>query len=203
MGGIRRVISVCLVAVLLAGSVFLTLRYLRGAGHGTSSLTQTNSNNQGTGLGFGSSGVPYSPNVATYPRDVYEVLFDPPLFKAHGAGELVAALENTAIFVLILMSLRNLRMVLRAAFARPYVMLCLTYSLMFMYAFAALGNLGLIERERVMMLPFLLVLLCVPRTPKGRPPRFEWELRRRARLQLRQAIEQRNARRRLLQSPRG
>jgi ABC-type multidrug transport system fused ATPase/permease subunit len=201
MGGIRRLFSLVLVAVLLAGAVYLTLRYLRGAGNGTSSLSQTNSNNQGAGLGFGSSGVPYSPNVATYPRDVYEVLFNPLLYNAHGSGELVAALENSAVFVLVLLSLRNLRMVLRAAFARPYVMLCLTYSLTFMYAFAALGNLGLIERERVMMFPFLLVLLCIPRTPKGRPAGFEWELRRRARLQLRQAIEQRNARRKLLRSP--
>jgi hypothetical protein len=80
-------------------------------------------------------------------------------------------------------------------------MLCLVYSLTFMYAFAALGNLGLIERERIMMFPFMLVLLCIPRTPKGRRPAFEWELRRRARLQLRRTIEQQNARRRLLRSP--
>ena len=30
-----------------------------------------------TGIGFGSSGVPYSSNPATFPRDIYEVLFNP------------------------------------------------------------------------------------------------------------------------------
>ena len=62
-------------------------------------------------------------------------------------------------------------------------MLCFVYSIIFIYTFAALGNLGLIERERVMLLPFLLVLLCIPRAPKGSPPRYLWELRRKARLQ--------------------
>ena len=91
--------------------------------------------------------------------------------------------------MLILKSLRNLRILPRAAFARPYLMLCTVYSVAFIYTFAALGNLGLIERERVMLLPFLLVLLCVPRAPKGSPPRYLWELRRRARLQVRRANE--------------
>jgi hypothetical protein len=200
LGGVRRLLSLLFLGVLLGASVYLTVRYLKGA-NGLSSLSKTNANNQGTGLGFGSSGVPYSASPATFPRDVYEVLFNPLLFNAHGLGELVAALENTAVIGLILISLRNLRMVFRASFARPYVMLCLVYSLTFMYAFAALGNLGLIERERIMMFPFMLVLLCIPRTPKRRRPAFEWELRRRARLQLRRAIEQQNARRRLLRSP--
>ncbi len=78
----------------------------------------------------------------------------------------------------------------RAAFARPYVMLCAVYSALFIYTFAALGNLGLIERERVMLLPFMLVLLCVPRAPKGQPPRYLWELRRRDRLKARRANEE-------------
>jgi hypothetical protein len=196
-------LSLALLGGLLALSAALTLRYLHGSGNGSLSLQGTNSNNQGTGLGFGSSGVPYSTNLATYPRDVYEVLFNPLLFNAHGFGELVAALENSALIVLILLSLRNLRMVLRASFARPYVMLCLTYTLAFIYTFAALGNLGLIERERVMMFPFLFVLLCIPRTPKTQRVHFQWELRRRSRLLLRQAAEQRDARQRLLRNPSG
>ncbi len=75
-------------------------------------------------------------------------------------------------------------------------MLCARLQLTFIYTFAALGNLGLIERERVMMFPFLLVLLCIPRAPKGSPPRYLWELRRRARLQLRRANEEARLRRR-------
>jgi hypothetical protein len=189
--GLRRVISLVFLVGLLYLSVSVTVKYLHH-GLNTNSLQTTNANNSAAGS---SGGIPYSANVATYPRDIYEVLFNPLPVNAHGSSQRLAALENTVILGLILMSLRNLRMVPRAAFARPYVMLCAVYTVLFIYAFAALGNLGLIERERTMMLPFLLVLLCVPRAPRGSPPRYEWELRRRARLQLRLLAEKRNARR--------
>jgi hypothetical protein len=189
LGGLRRFFGFVFLLGLLVASVYLTLHYLKGGG-GTLSLNQTHQNNQGVGTGFGSSGVPYSTDPLTYPRDIYEVLFNPLIVKAHGNAQRVAGLENTIIIVLILKSLRNLRMVPRAAFARPYVMLCTIYSLLFMYTFAALGNLGLIERERVMLLPFMLVLLCIPRAPKHQPPRYLWELRRRDRLKVRRAVEE-------------
>ena len=187
LGAFRRLISLVFLAALLYLSVSVTVKYLH---HGLNSnaLQTTNANNAESGF---SGHIPYSSNIATYPRDVYEVLFNPLLFNAHGFGQRVAALENTVIVVLILTSLRNLRMVPRAAFARPYVLLCAVYTASFIYAFAALGNLGLIERERTMMLPFMLVLLCVPRTPRGHPPRYDWELRRRGRLQRRVMIERR------------
>ena len=194
LGGLRRFFGLVFLVGLLFISVYLTLHYLRGGG-GTLSLQQTHANNQGVGTGFGSSGVPYSTNIATYPRDIYEVLFNPLIIKAHGNAQRIAGLENTILIVLILKSLRNLRILPRASFARPYVMLCTVYSLLFMYTFAALGNLGLIERERVMLLPFMLVLLCIPRAPKGSPPRYLWELRRRDRLRVRRAAEEARSRR--------
>jgi hypothetical protein len=187
-GALRRLAGLTFLGLMLAFSVYLTFHYLRH-GNSTLSLQQVHDNNQGAAHGSGSSGVPYSTDPVTYPRDIYEMMFNPLPIKAHGAGQRIAALENTVIIGLILMSLRQLRMVPRAAFARPYVMLCAVYSAGFIYTFAALGNLGLIERERVMMLPFLLVLLCIPRAPRGSPPRYEWELRRRARLQIRRASE--------------
>ena len=125
--------------------------------------------------------MPYSSSPAYYWRDIYTILFDPLPFNAHGTGQLVAALENSVIVVLILISLRNLRMTVRASFARPYVMMCTIYCILFIYAFAALGNLGLIARERTLLFPFFLVLLCIPRTPRHRTNGYPWELRRKAR----------------------
>ena len=57
----------------------------------------------------------------------------------------------------------------------------------FCYFFAALGNLGLIAREATVMVPLYLVLLCIPRGPRHRPPRYIWELTRRQRLARRRA----------------
>jgi hypothetical protein len=195
--GLKRLISLVFLGALLYLSVAVTVRYLHH-GLNTASLQTTNAQNGVTGT---SGGVPYSSNFAYYPRDVYEVLFNPLLFNAHGFGERIAALENTVILVLILTAWRNLRILPRAAFAKPYVMMCLVYSVTFIYAFAALGNLGLIERERTMVIPFLFVLLSIPRGPKRAPPRYEWELKRRARLALRQATERETAIRTLYRAP--
>jgi hypothetical protein len=189
---VRRLVALVFLGGLLFLAVTVTVKYLHH-GLNTNSLQTTNANNAETGF---SGGIPYSANIATYPRDFYEVLFNPLLFNAHGFGERVAALENTLIVVLILASIRNLRMVPRASFARPYVMLCLVYTGAFIYTFAALGNLGLIERERVLVLPFMLVLLCIPRSARGRPARYDWELRRGDRLRRRAMLEYRNRQRR-------
>jgi len=64
-----------------------------------------------------------------------------------------------------------------AARSKPFIMMCLVYSLAFCYAFAALGNLGLIERERTLLFPFLMVLMAFPLSPKDEPPKYAWEQR--------------------------
>ena len=176
MNGLRRLITlVSLVAALIVLGV-LTWKFLHTSSTSiTGVLKKIGSNNTGQGAGFGSSNVSYSPDPLLYPRDVYTVLFDPLPFSARSPVQFLAALENTIIVVLIATSLRRLRVVWRAARLRPYVMLCLTFSLAFLYTFAALGNLGLIERERTVMFPFFLVLLAIPISAKGDPPQFPWE----------------------------
>jgi hypothetical protein len=185
----RRVLGFGFGIILLLVSLFLTQHYLTHGGSLTSQLQSTNAANSLDVGGVQSGGVPYSSDPLTFPRDVYEVLFNPLPINFHGSSELIAAGENTIILVLIFYSLRQLRIVPRTMFARPYVMLCTVYSLGFLYAFAALGNLGLIERERTLLLPFLLVLFCIPRAPKGAPPRYEWELRRKDRRRLQPLLQ--------------
>ena len=82
--------------------------------------------------------------------------------------------------LVILFSLRQLRCVFRACLQRPYVLVCVLYSLVFLYGFAALANLGLIDRERVLLLPFLFVVLAIPLAPEGEYP-YPWQLPRRLR----------------------
>jgi hypothetical protein len=178
-GLLRQVLSLCFCGLLLFVCYAETEHYLTHGGQTLSSqLQNTNAHNADAGA---SGGIPYSQDPATYPRDVYEVMFNPLPFNFHGKGELVAAIENTILLIVLLRSFRQLRIVPRVSVARPYVMMCLVYSVGWIYVFAALGNLGLIERERTLMLPFLLVLLCIPRGEGGAPPRYEWELRRRYR----------------------
>jgi hypothetical protein len=175
--GFRRILTWAFMAGLLVFSAVLTQKFLHHGGS-SFSLQTIGKGNAGSGAGFGSSNVSYSTNPLAYPKDIYTVLFDPLPITAHSGTQLLAAGENSIILVLILTSLRRLRILPRVARARPYVLLATLYTLGFMYAFAALGNLGLITRERTLVLPFLLVLLAIPISPKGAPPRYEWEVRR-------------------------
>ncbi len=184
--GLKRVGGLLFMAALLALSVYLTVHYLFS--HGGFSLNKTNANNNGTGAGFGSSGLTYSGNPLYLWRDFYAVLFDPLPFNAHGSGEYVAALENSYILFLFYYCRHSLRIVFRAAFANPFVMLSLVYTIGFAYAFASLGNLGLIARERTMLFPFLLCLLNIQRTPPGQQPRFDWEYKRKQRKAFREQM---------------
>jgi hypothetical protein len=176
--GARRVFTLVFLGVILGITGYVTEKYLGATSLSTVLSKVHQSNAVGTGAGFGSSNLAYSANPLYYPRDVYSVLFDPLPFSAHGTGEYLAALENTVILVLVLRSLRQLASVVRVARWRPYVLACTIYTIAFMYVFAALGNLGLIERERVLVLPFFFVLLCIPLSPRGKPPAYPWERRR-------------------------
>jgi len=180
--GVRRLSSLAFLAVALAVSVLLTIKFIHtSAGSVSGALSKISQNNAGQGAGFGSSNVAYSPDPLLYPRDVYTVLFDPLPITARSTVQFIAAAENTIILVVILTSLRRIRLMFRAARNKPYVMMCLVYSLGFLYSFAALGNLGLIERERTLLFPFLMVLLAFPISPKGETPSHPWEQRRRRR----------------------
>ncbi len=191
---VKRVGGLAFMFILLGASVFVTLHYLKLGS--TTSLSNTTANNSVYG---GSGGVAYSSSPLRWPIDAYTVLLDPLPINFHGSGELAAALENTVILGVFFASYRQLRMLPRASFARAYVMLCLVYSILFIYLFAALGNLGLIYRERVMLLPFLMVLLAIPRSPKGQPRMYEWEYRRKHRKAFRAAMAQHDRRVRRLQ----
>ena len=178
-----RMIGAFVFVVAAVAIVGLTARHLihpltnSGGGLG-SALTKLNQNNGvGTGAGFGSSGVPYSPNPLYYPRDVYTVLFDPFWFNARSTTQIIASVENTLIFAVFVYSLRRLRYLFRVCAQRPYVLMALIYCLGFFYAFAALGNLGLITRERTLVLPLLFAVLAIPVARPGERP-YPWQVRR-------------------------
>jgi hypothetical protein len=174
----RRIFTVVFIILVLGGTAYLAQKLL-GSTSLSAITSKVNANNSnGTGVGFGSSNVSYSSNPLYYPKDLYTVLFDPLPITAHSGSQLLAAGENSLIVLLILASLRQLKSVFRVMLRKPYILVCVIYSIAFVYVFAALGNLGLIERERVLLLPFLLALLAIPISPKGTPPRYPWERRK-------------------------
>jgi hypothetical protein len=166
--GLRRIAVMALQAALLLAAVSLSQQLAKHAP--VFNLAKLAQNNRGQ-----ASSLHYAPGPLHYPRDIYVVLFDPLPINAHGSTQYLAAFENVVIIGLFLTSFRRLRRLPRAVFVRPYVLMCVLYSIAFPYAFAALNNLGLIDRERVLLLPFLLVPLCIPLSPRGVPPMYPWE----------------------------
>ncbi len=80
-----------------------------------SALSKINQNNARGGYRDPvSSAVPYSPNPLYYPRDVYTVLFDPFWFNARSITQIIASIENTLIFAVVVYSLNRLRYLFRA-----------------------------------------------------------------------------------------
>jgi hypothetical protein len=180
-GGLRAVgsfIFVVAAVVLVAYEAKHLVHPLSGKNGGISStLANLSKGNTGTGAGFGSSNIPYSSNPLTYPRDVYTVLFDPFWFNAGSKTQIIQSVENTLIFGVLVYSFSRLRYLFRVCVQRPYVLMCLVYTILFLYAFAALGNLGLITRERTLVLPFLFALLAFPVARAGERP-YSWQIPR-------------------------
>ena len=70
--------------------------------------------------------------------------------------------ESGFILAIFVTSWRRIVQALRAVVRTPYVVLCCTYTVLFVYGFSVFSNAGILVRQRVQVLPFVLVLVCVP-----------------------------------------
>ena len=117
-----------------------------------------------TGTDAGGSAIetvlPTSP--LDYPYAAFTVLFRPTLFEVSSLTVLFAALEATALILLFVVSWRRLRNIPVLAIRRPYLLMAITYVGVFAFAWSSFANLGALARQRVQMLPFLLLLLAIP-----------------------------------------
>lgn len=89
------------------------------------------------------------------------VLFRPFPWQATNAQALLAALESAFLMVLFVVSWRRLVTAVRTTVRQPYVAFCGTYTLLFVFGFSAFSNAGILVRQRVQVLPFVLVAVCV------------------------------------------
>jgi hypothetical protein len=167
-------LSVTLVVVAVVGGImaWFTARYLgitsfSGAAV-AKAVNDANMATQGEGDGFGSSHATWNPSPLYYPVDVYVVLFKPLPFEVTSSTQAFAAVENLTIMALIAWSWRSLASVPRQLRESPFVVMCLIYSAGFLYLFSALGNVGLLARERTLLFPFLFVLFALSEPPSRR-----------------------------------
>ena len=103
-----------------------------------------------------------APSFSNLPVSLVTVLFRPFLFEAHNIQALLTALEGTMLLLLFVLSWPRLRSIPGRLRKQPYVTFCITYTVLFCFVFSAFQNFGLLARERVMVYPFVLVLLALP-----------------------------------------
>jgi hypothetical protein len=105
-----------------------------------------------------------------YPYAIVRTLTRPLLTEARSFAELLPAIEMAALVVLGLASWRRLANLPRMMLSSPYVVFAVVVLVMFGIAFTSVGNLGILTRQRSLVVPLLLLPLCLPPLPRRLPP---------------------------------
>lgn len=103
-----------------------------------------------------------------WPYAAARTLTRPLLLEARSFAELLPALEMTVLVIAGLAGWRRLVHVPKLFVTRPYITFAVVALVTFGVAFASVGNLGILVRQRSLVLPLLLLLWCVP--PLGSGP---------------------------------
>lgn len=100
-------------------------------------------------------------NPSRFPEAFVGVMFRPFPWQATNLQALLAAAESLFLMGLFVTSWRRILGAIRSAVQVPYVVLCCSYTVLFVYGFSAFSNAGILVRQRVQVLPFVLVLVCL------------------------------------------
>lgn len=123
-------------------------------------LVVTSARTEIGGSSFSAPSILESP--ANLPLGIVTVLFRPFLFEADGVGLLLAALEGTFLLGLAAVRIQSIVAAVRHVRRIPFATFTFAYTGMFIIAFSSIGNFGILARQRVTLLPFFMVLLCLP-----------------------------------------
>lgn len=111
-----------------------------------------------TGGSSVSTGTIRSP--ADIPAAVLKVLFRPLPTEAGNVQMLAASLEGMLLLSLVLWRFPTMIGRARQMRSSPYLLFCLVYSALFVWAWSAILNLGILSRQRSLLLPFVLALIA-------------------------------------------
>jgi hypothetical protein len=97
-----------------------------------------------------------------FPLAFANVVFRPLPWQATNVQSLVASAEGLFLIILVATSLGRIFNAVRESLRTPYLIFCATYVVLFVYGFSSFANFGILVRQRVQVLPFLLVMLAMP-----------------------------------------
>jgi len=113
------------------------------------------------------AGSAFSPVRVNTPIDMgpafVTVMFRPFPFEASSATALLSAAEGVFLMAWLAASWRRLRSVPRMLRTHPYVTYSLAYPVVFAFAVSTVATFGILARQRVQAIPFLLVFIALPK----------------------------------------
>ncbi|MFM7757231.1 MAG: hypothetical protein ACKO84_10780 [Actinomycetota bacterium] len=106
-----------------------------------------------------------------YPQAFFTVMFRPMPYEARSATQFLSALESLALFAAVVIWRRRIYAAIGRILTVPFLRFSVLYTLAFAFAWSSIGNLGIMARQRVQVLPFLLILICWTAYDERRSPR--------------------------------
>jgi len=109
------------------------------------------------------------------------VLLRPFPWETHGALDLLASLETTALAGFMVYRFSSMRLALKRSRTEPYLLYCWVLLALYAVAFSSFANFGILNRERSLCLPALYALVaCEPRLARALDARRDKAARARA-----------------------
>ena len=97
-----------------------------------------------------------------YPNAALRTITRPLLTEANSTGELLPAVEMTALLFIGIFSWRRFANIPKLMLSTPYVVFAVLCVFTFGVAFSSIGNLGILVRQRSLILPLVLLFWCLP-----------------------------------------
>lgn len=108
-------------------------------------------------------------NPIAWPYASIRTLTRPLPFEARTATQLISAAEMTALLGICVLSRKRIRNLPRLLVSNPYVAFVLSALFLAGLAYTSLANLGILTRQKSLLMPFLVLLPCLPARTMRRP----------------------------------
>lgn len=168
MKPVARIGSIILFAGIGVGLAVVLQGYLVRAGLGTDFDSVIAESERLTATG----GSEFTPVPITSPLGVpfalVTVLFRPFLYEANTMEAFGTAIESSVLLLVVILRFRTVLSALGALRRIPYVVVSIVYIFGSVLALSPVANFGIIARQRTLIYPMLLVLLCIPRRPRAK-----------------------------------
>jgi len=100
--------------------------------------------------------------ISEYPWGFVTVLFRPFPHEASSLPMLLTSIEAMVLALLVLAAIPRIIAALRSIRDEAYLAYAMSFTVVFVYLFSALGNFGILARQRAMTIPLVLLVVALP-----------------------------------------